>query len=181
MEHPTCVVEGCERRTRTVRLKFCQMHYRRVQRHGDPGGPEPLKVNRYVEDPCAVDGCERLAIARSYCLMHFKRIERTGDAGSVEPKAVTIRDRIDDQGYRRITVDGRKVKEHRYVMEQMIGRKLLPGENVHHLNGIRHDNRPENLELWAIAQTCGQRVTDQIAWAREILARYEPLELAGLI
>lgn len=66
------------------------------------------------------------------------------------------------------------VPEHRIVMEEMIGRFLLPEETVHHKNGIRHDNRPENLELWASRQPKGQRVSDLIAWAEEILSIYKP-------
>jgi hypothetical protein len=50
-------------------------------------------------------------------------------------------------GYRRIQVNGQSVLEHRFVMEQMLGRSLLPKEVVDHINGVRHDNRPENLRL----------------------------------
>ena len=64
-------------------------------------------------------------------------------------------------GYLRYLVDGKTKYGHRLAMEDEIGRQLLPTESVHHINGVRSDNRIENLELWTTPQPKGIRVADQ--------------------
>lgn len=58
------------------------------------------------------------------------------------------------------------------MMAEQLGRPIRDEETVHHLNGIKHDNAPSNLELWASRHPRGQRVEDLVAFAREILDTY---------
>lgn len=51
-------------------------------------------------------------------------------------------------GYRWISLPGgREIREHRYIMEQHIGRELHASEYVHHINGVKTDNRIGNLQI----------------------------------
>jgi hypothetical protein len=71
------------------------------------------------------------------------------------------------------------VFEHIVVMEAMIGRPLIDGENVHHKNSVRDDNSVENLELWSKSQPYGARIEDRVADAIRILELYRPEALAS--
>jgi hypothetical protein len=140
------------------------MHYRR-KRAGlaDWDKLIPLRMKR--GDACAVDGCERPVYARAHCQLHLQRIDRLGDAGPPGLlKAARGEGSKDGRGYRVVTVDGQRYLEHRWVMEQMLGRPLEPDEEVHHRNRIRDDNDPGNLELWCTPQPRGGRAEDLVAF-----------------
>lgn len=89
----------------------------------------------------------------------------------VGPNGTIVVPNVDDGGYIYLG----RVLEHRWVMEQVLGRKLRDDEIVHHKNGNRQDNRPENLEVWLLATNHkGIRPEDLLAHALDVLLRYDP-------
>ena len=116
---------------------------------------------RQVEDKCSVPSCDRDRFARGWCKAHAQRYYKKGHVSEdvpLRPVSKWNQARyLTGNGYVKIWVpegvperdEKGHVLEHRYVMSQILGRPLLPSplNTVHHKNGNRADNRPENLEL----------------------------------
>lgn len=174
MPERICSVEGC--RKPVLARGWCNMHYSRWRATGELGPAEAKYLYRSGTRLCSIEGCDRYVRGGSkhMCKLHYERLRRYGDPG---PATVKIAAKgsgswYRHQGYLRRSeyVDGkliRTVLQHVAVMEEILGRRLVAGENVHHLNGIRDDNRPENLELWLVTQPTGQRVEDLMKYIAE--------------
>lgn len=165
-----CAVEDCTEVTQSYH-GFCRKHHHRAATNDT----RPI-MRKGTENECAFPTCERIARSQRYCEAHYAQY-RSGR--ELSPLKVPTGRYINSQGYALVykpddpsAPKNGWVMEHRWVMSQHLGRPLFKDENVHHVNGVRDDNRIENLELWSSSQPSGQRVEDKLAWAHMMIERY---------
>ncbi len=151
-----CSEEGCVEKH--FGRGYCKRHYYKKKDKDFPN-----------TEPCSVEGCSKPRVSKGMCDSHYRMMLKRGS--TVRQRNKPGEKRIDHEGY--VVIYGKK--EHRLVMEKFLGRPLEEGETVHHKNGIRDDNRIENLELWSTNHPRGQRVEDKIQWCKEFLSKYEAL------
>jgi hypothetical protein len=130
---------------------------------------------------CCIDGCDKRVESKGMCAMHAQRVRRYGDPNYVtsyeehrkkcrEGHLKRVGDDVKPTTYRKI--HGRHA--HRVVAEQMLGRPLKPGEIVHHVDGNKHNNNPENLQVMTQSQHIKTHLMEmiQIRWGHAAAAEW---------
>jgi hypothetical protein len=168
-----CSFDGCEKPA--IANDLCNAHNMQ-RRRGTPLRPLGTRAPK-PQVKCQEDSCENIAEKRNWCATHYRQFHRYRSTQPI--RKATGRYFDPRTGYVQVKAPGNPEAkrngwgfEHRIVMSDHLGRPLWPDEQVHHINGVRDDNRIENLELWSKSQPSGQRVEDKLSWALEMIERY---------
>lgn len=128
--------------------RFCKSTFKSRYKPQKYCGKSCYYKSKFIDKkPCSVKNCiyGEKAQAKGLCINHYiiarnhgtptARVRRRRGLGSF------------NEGYKIIVINGRRVREHRHLIQLQIGRKLKANEIVHHINGNRSDNRINNLSI----------------------------------
>lgn len=102
-----------------------------------------MKTNKQ----CSVNGCVHEVRAKGLCENHYRRMKRNGSPLIYKNQEWGEARTVRADGYIYITRNGKQVMEHRWLMEQHLGRSLTSDEVVHHRDGNVQNNSLDNLEV----------------------------------
>lgn len=148
-----CRVEGCGKNLLTH--NFCSKHYQRNKKYGNPTEPyhwlgRPKSGKDFICETCEKlfyrSPSETIKSKPRYCSRHCAFKGMKGQLKTITP----IKDRKwfkSAKGYLVTTIRGKWLWQHRWIVEKHIGRSLKKEEIIHHLNGIKTDNRIDNLAV----------------------------------
>lgn len=140
MKH-TCIIEGCEKNR--YGNGYCRPHWYGNKQYGDP-----LAVREYLKGggtgKCSIEECHRLVRAKRFCTKHLDRFTKYGSP-YITKYATPGSGHINKRGYKIIRCDGKAGFEHKFIVEQKLGRSLTNNEDIHHLDGNKLNNHLNNL------------------------------------
>ncbi|UOF78251.1 homing endonuclease [Caudoviricetes sp.] len=148
---PKCTIEKCDRIS--FARKLCTAHYQRWKKYGNPIEPYHWlgrpKGGAYFTCKCGKEfyrpsSCVKLGRTK-FCSKHCAALSSRGVSRNSIP--IEKRWRKNKKGYIFSTIRRKRIMQHRYVVEKHIGRPLQKHEIIHHINGIKTDNRIENLHI----------------------------------
>ena len=162
MPQGTCSIDDCNRPL--YGRGWCNTHYARWRRHGDPEHGGPVGRQTGTGQPCSINGCTAPVVASALCEGHYRRFKRWGDptAGSPSPGSMTTAERFwskvnktdtcwlwtdapNGAGYGTFKVGDVSEMAHRYVMI-LAGYSLTAGLTIDHLCRVRLCVNPAHLE-----------------------------------
>lgn len=166
-----CAANSCHRKMRGLSIENLELNC-------SVCGIKFVQVRANNTEYCSF-GCKRLGVSRKFA----------GNPVFGPRKHIKGSGHITSQGYKTVSANHPRAKqrgiksgkgqilEHILIMEKKIGRYLRDDESVHHKNGVRSDNREENLELWSKTthgqhQRFGQRLHEKIYSFIEFLESY---------
>jgi hypothetical protein len=146
-----CLLDWCNKDTKP-HGNYCSAHYEQYRKYGKFLTPQEISMAKEEKRKANIKYCKvcgEVAICKNLCEKHYGRLWRNGDPLKTKHTLKIFRDGyafIKNWNHPKTGATG-YMREHRLIMEKILNRYLLPEEIVHHKNGVKNDNRPDNLEL----------------------------------